>query len=178
MSCWCDGEDPGCSACHPSMSDEDRAQVRQQRAIYLRALAAKLDDAAGTPDPRGPYSDALPGLWTDEPYRRPTAVSRLSLKVLPQIWGRQWDVRAMNLIDALQPTFVLVSMGELKTDARWGRVTVMLDSAGLGIIKWIEQDVTVGLRGGFEHGHDYEVRYLRAPQFDPAFKLDPTKLRR
>ena len=31
MSCWCDGEDPGCETCHPEMLPEARQAFRTQK---------------------------------------------------------------------------------------------------------------------------------------------------
>jgi hypothetical protein len=174
MSCWCDGDDPGCTTCHPNLTDAERARARRLGARDLRQPAETLDEKADRFDPNMPpapehltRSDDLPPLWRDSAYRLPTCSSSIGLRVLPELYGRPWDVRAMNLIDALRPSRVRVSAGELKTDSFPWRVTVMLDGAGLGIIKWIEQEVTVGLRGGFENGHDYDVRYLRSAAAQP-----------
>ncbi len=155
------------------MSDEERAVARQSGADQYRRVAAQLDAMSASAKkhapPSHPTTSEVPGLWSEITHENPHKTSNLCLRVLPQLYGRPWDERAMNLVDALRPSRVRVSKGELKTNAITWRVTVMLDSEGHGVIKWIEQEVTVGLRGDFEHGHDYDVRYLRAPSFTHNF---------
>jgi hypothetical protein len=71
----------------------------------------------------------------------------MSMAVLRELYGQPWDAKAMNLIDTLRPSYVRVT----STDGRPWRVTVVVNE--LGLIKSISQEVTVGLRGGFENGH-------------------------
>lgn len=33
MSCWCDGDDPGCTECQPLMTDEQRASARATKTM-------------------------------------------------------------------------------------------------------------------------------------------------
>lgn len=48
MSCWCDGDDPGCKVCHPNMLPEAREAFRadKQAVTALLALALREDVAA------------------------------------------------------------------------------------------------------------------------------------
>ncbi len=38
MSCWCDGDDPGCETCHPTMRPEKRASLRRVKAAREELL--------------------------------------------------------------------------------------------------------------------------------------------
>lgn len=103
-------------------------------------------------------------------YVPPSRSSGFTIPVLPELWGRPWDAKAMNLIDTLRPSYVRVADadGELKTDSRVWRVTVFVTA--LGVIKSIQQEVTCGLRGGFENGHavsQWHARLLRSADGPP-----------
>lgn len=46
MSCWCDGEDPGCPHCHPDMLPEARAAFRAVKKAREALLGrARIDRA-------------------------------------------------------------------------------------------------------------------------------------
>jgi hypothetical protein len=105
MSCWCDGDDPGCTTCFPDLTDDDRAYVRREGARALRELADDLDQKADNHNPRRqpstaqlPRSDELPPLWRDTTYRLPTCSSSIGLRVLPELYGRPWDDRAYRYL--------------------------------------------------------------------------------
>lgn len=48
MSCWCDGEDPGCSACFPRMKEEERifarARKKAMNPVKLYRAVKALDE--------------------------------------------------------------------------------------------------------------------------------------
>jgi hypothetical protein len=47
MSCWCDGEDPGCAVCHPSLDDRQRLAVRATKRAREKLLeVATMGDVA------------------------------------------------------------------------------------------------------------------------------------
>jgi hypothetical protein len=43
MSCWCDGDDPGCRICNPMMSEPERAKLRGIKAAR-DALVRSAED--------------------------------------------------------------------------------------------------------------------------------------
>jgi hypothetical protein len=47
MSCWCDGDDPGCEVCHPGMHPDARHAFRRVRDAQkaLEAAAVELGTA-------------------------------------------------------------------------------------------------------------------------------------
>jgi deoxyribose-phosphate aldolase len=82
--------------------------------------------------------------------------------VLEFLKGMPWDVFAMNYVYGLRPSRVRTSTGMLKCDAHVNRVTVMLEQDGV-TIQSIEQEVEIGLLGGFDNGYDLDCE-LRARQ--------------
>jgi hypothetical protein len=75
----------------------------------------------------------------------------LSIEVLTFLNGQPWDDVARAFVHALRPSEVRVSTGELKSDAKLWRVTVMVDRESR--IIGIDQEVEVVLPDGFPHGH-------------------------
>ena len=45
MSCWCDGDDPGCEVCHPNMHRDARRALRRVRDARI-ALEKAADELA------------------------------------------------------------------------------------------------------------------------------------
>jgi len=86
-------------------------------------------------------------------YTTADSVGYTSIFVLPQLWGRPWDRDAMNVVHALRPSSVVVTRGEMNSDARCWRVAVYIDSDDR--IRWIEQEVEVGLH---ERENGFDVR--------------------
>lgn len=87
-----------------------------------------------------------------------TSWSFTTMPVLPFLWGLPYDAIAKNWIDALRPSSVRVyPHNELKSDGRPWRVTVTLHKES-NIIKAIEQEVQVGLRGDIKNGYDLRIR--------------------
>lgn len=48
MSCWCDGEDPGCETCHPSMHPDTRVAVRLVRTTHAQLCEAAISGDGAT----------------------------------------------------------------------------------------------------------------------------------
>jgi hypothetical protein len=67
------------------------------------------------------------------------------LPVLQVIWGRKWDQDALNVVGSLRPSYIRVTNGEEKCDARPWRVTVTVDDNDT--IECIHQEVIVGCEG-------------------------------
>ena len=44
MSCFCDGNDPGCETCHPAMVPEARAELRALQLAQFNLLGAAAKD--------------------------------------------------------------------------------------------------------------------------------------
>jgi hypothetical protein len=44
MSCWCDGDDPGCERCHPSMTAAARVAFRAEKAAMVALLKLALSE--------------------------------------------------------------------------------------------------------------------------------------
>jgi len=86
-------------------------------------------------------------------YEEPSRCDYLVLEVLPFLYGQPWDEFAKNFIASLRPSSVrVIGFNEAETTDSWlYRVTVHLDKDGT--IQNIEQEVLVGLDGGYEHGH-------------------------
>lgn len=78
--------------------------------------------------------------------------SSLSIKVLPELYGKPWNNAALNMIHGLRPSSLRVTTGEVYLDARPWRVTVMLEQDER-TIRDITQEVTVGVQG-VRFGHD------------------------
>ncbi len=86
----------------------------------------------------------------------PTRSGFSVIEVLPFLTGWPLDDIAMNYIDALRPSCwrVVAEDEPTKSDACTWRVTVYLSSRGpFARITKIVQEVVVGLRGDFAHGH-------------------------
>jgi hypothetical protein len=49
MSCWCDGDDPGCKVCHPAMSRERRDTARALQRVTRELLATVAENAGSIP---------------------------------------------------------------------------------------------------------------------------------
>ena len=88
--------------------------------------------------------------WVDAGHASSTVI-----EVLQFLYGYPLDDIALNYIQSLRPSCWRISTdGALKSDARGWRVTVHMSGDGpFARILSIEQEVHVGLRGGFEHGH-------------------------
>jgi hypothetical protein len=46
MSCWCDGGDPGCELCRPSLDDRQRVAVRAVSALQAKLLQLAASETA------------------------------------------------------------------------------------------------------------------------------------
>lgn len=47
MSCYCDGDDPGCEVCHPNMLPKARADLRARQLAQINLLGAAAKDSRG-----------------------------------------------------------------------------------------------------------------------------------
>ena len=74
------------------------------------------------------------------------------IPVLEFLKGKPWNNMALNFVQALRPSMLRVTYGEIQCDSRRWRVTVYLESEG-SMIKRIEQEVTAGALG-VRYGHD------------------------
>lgn len=68
------------------------------------------------------------------------------IPVLEFLWGKPWNNMALNFIQALRPSMLRVTQGEVTCDSRTWRVTVYLESDNR-TIKRIEQEVVAGALG-------------------------------
>jgi hypothetical protein len=50
MSCYCDGNDPGCETCHPDMLPEARGDMRALQLAQLNLLGVAARDARSDAD--------------------------------------------------------------------------------------------------------------------------------
>lgn len=75
-------------------------------------------------------------------YEEPVSRGYQCLPVLHYLWGRKWDELALAYVRSVRPTSIRVTTGEIKLDARTGRVTVYVDEDDT--ILWIEQEATTG----------------------------------
>ncbi len=91
-------------------------------------------------------------------YEPPSGRAYLSVPVLPFLVGKPWDQNALNIVHALRPSYVRVTGGEIKCDARKWRVTVYLDRA-TRLLSSIWQEVEIGSQG--ESGYDVRNGYLK-----------------
>ncbi len=66
-----------------------------------------------------------------------------SIKVLPELTGKQWDNVALSLVQGLRPSYIRVTEGACTLDARVWRVTVFINEDNS--IRKIEQEIEVGL---------------------------------
>lgn len=82
--------------------------------------------------------------------------SYTSIDVLPFLTGRKIDKVVMGYLHALRPSYIQVSKGGFLMNAIAWRVSILLDDNDK--IKWIRQEVEVGLYEGVENG--YELRIL------------------
>lgn len=73
------------------------------------------------------------------------------VRALEFLKGEIWGDMALNFVHALRPSEIRVTGGGGTCDARPWRVTVAVDERMR--IKYIEQEVNVGLYGGYQHGH-------------------------
>ncbi len=78
-----------------------------------------------------------------------------SLPVLPFLIGHAWDDFALSLVQSLEPSYLRVTYGEVVTDSRSRRVTVVVDMHM--IIREISQELCVGLIPGVQHGYDLRM---------------------
>jgi hypothetical protein len=86
-------------------------------------------------------------------YEQPAQYGFTVVDVLPFLRGRKWDERALGFVHTLRPSYIRVTRGEVKTDARTWRVTVYVDHADT--ILSIKQEVEIGLTGtDWENGYD------------------------
>jgi len=85
-------------------------------------------------------------------YERPASVSFTVIDVLPFLRGRKWDDKALAFVHTLRPSYIRVTTGEEKCDARTWRVTVHVDNAD--VIQSIHQEVEVGIAEGWQYGSD------------------------
>lgn len=77
-----------------------------------------------------------------------------SIKVLPFLTGRPWDVVALAFVHALRPSYIRVIEGAETLDAMTWRITVRLNNNKT--IREIEQEVEVWLPDGVVHSHALE----------------------
>lgn len=90
-----------------------------------------------------------------EAFVEPKRSSFIVVPVLHFLTGQPYDNLAKDLLSAVRPSWIRVCEynGDVKTDARCGRVTVYLKEDGVSIAR-IEQEVSVGLdHGNWEHGY-------------------------
>jgi hypothetical protein len=80
----------------------------------------------------------------------PKRVGFLTVNVLPELVGRQFDEAALGMIHSLRPSIIRVSRGEVLCDAFAWRVTVWVTPDDQ-IIE-VTQEVEVGLPRGVQHG--------------------------
>lgn len=85
-------------------------------------------------------------------YCSPESVGWGVIECLPSLIGKPWDQLALNYAHALRPSCIRVTEGMVTCNAVPWRVTIFVDS--IGNIRKIEQEVEVGLTGGYEHAHD------------------------
>lgn len=87
-------------------------------------------------------------------YDPPDKIGFLSLPILQFLVGHPWDQLALNFVHAVRPCAIRVigTGGCKKTDARQGRVTVLVLGAEDRIVS-ISQECSVGLEPDYEHGH-------------------------
>jgi len=75
-------------------------------------------------------------------FQQPARMRGGSIGVLPELTGKPWDEKALNLVAALRPSWVRVVQGEETTDAILWRVTVYLGEDSL--ITSVRQEAWVG----------------------------------
>ena len=90
----------------------------------------------------------------------PTGAGCTSIPVLEFLKGMPWDEFAMNFVYGLRPSKVRTSTGELTSDMCTNRVTVILEKDEK-IIRYIEQEIEVGLLGEFSNGYEIDVELTK-----------------
>jgi len=86
------------------------------------------------------------------------------IKILEFLWGLPWGEIPLCFIKAVNPTYLRVTNGEVKTDAICGRVTVWLDRNDR--IESIDQEVKVSGGCGYEMENrlnDLRKQYKKKP---------------
>lgn len=91
-------------------------------------------------------------------YTEPEQKGLACIPILHFLYGQPWDQLALNYVHSVRPSCIrVVHYHERQTtDFISYRVTVTLDDRELICI--IQQEVSVGLEGGFEHGHDLYIK--------------------
>lgn len=77
--------------------------------------------------------------------------SVMTVKVLPELIGKPLNHIAMGFISALNPLFLRVTTGELSTDSKPGRITVLIGDQM--IIKDVSMERVVWLPPGIPTGN-------------------------
>lgn len=90
------------------------------------------------------------------------AVGHTVIRCLPDLEGKKWDELTLAYIQALKPTYLRVTQGDIKCDARPGRVTVYVTADNM--ITKIEQEVMVGLPESCKHGADLDRKVRGLPE--------------
>lgn len=83
-------------------------------------------------------------------YELPTLLGGTAIPILEMLWGLPWGEIPLCFIRAVNPSYIRVTNGETKTDARPQRVTVYVDEND--VIERIEQEVTIAGGTGYEMG--------------------------
>lgn len=83
-------------------------------------------------------------------YELPTLLGGTTIPILEVLWGLPWGEIPLCFIRAVNPSYIRVTNGETKTDARPQRVTVYVDNND--VIERIEQEVTIAGGSGSEMG--------------------------
>lgn len=91
-------------------------------------------------------------------YKEPESRGFQTIPVLEFLNGFPWNQMTKNMMPALRPSAVRECWGSMKCDGHLWRVTVWLKGTEAApVIDYIEQEVVVGLEGGFEHGHHLQT---------------------
>ncbi len=77
------------------------------------------------------------------------------IDMFPQLVGRPWDAVAKAVAKTVSPTCVRITHGEVKADARSGRVTVFLDANDL--VTRISMELDIELPIGYKNGSAISV---------------------
>ncbi|MGE8452783.1 MAG: hypothetical protein ACN6OP_19615 [Pseudomonadales bacterium] len=81
-----------------------------------------------------------------------------TVRVLPELYGLPVNDVTLLHMEALKPTCIRMSTGEIMSDAHLGRMTVMLDTkSGTEVIEYIEIEVAIPLIPPFNNGHQIWV---------------------
>lgn len=118
--------------------------------ILIERRIKRLEEATKTEaqDPNY-YRDTLGKAVTQFPRRGWTVLEGL----LPELVGKPWDDKALGCVQMLRPSYIRVTQGTVKLDARVWRVTVYLEEDNITINR-IDQEVEVGLAQSFRNGHE------------------------